>query len=216
MKRAGIFHLCRCLLKGQSIARVLLNRAFVEETLRGRVVDVGGGRNPDYVEYFKKEEGVRIEAVDGQISGINFERDPLPVDTGEADTVILANVLEHVFNYQFLLGEIHRVLRPGGQLVGFVPFWVGYHPDPNDYFRYTKEALLRILADAGFSDIQITPLRTSPVLSNLNSIILSLPRILRPVCYLVCLPLEIVYLKARPESVARQPLGFIFTAYHHA
>jgi SAM-dependent methyltransferase len=216
MKRTGIFHMCRCLLKGQSIARVLLNRAFVEETLRGRVIDVGGGRNPDYVEYFKKEEGMRIEAIDGQISGINFEHDPLPVGTGEADTIILANVLEHVFNYHFLLSETHRVLRPGGQLVGFVPFWVGYHPDPNDYFRYTKEALLRILTNAGFSDIQITPLRTSPVLSNLNSVILSLPRVLRPACYLACLPLEIAYLRARPQSVARQPLGFIFTAYHHA
>ena len=216
MKRTGIFHMCRCLLKGQSIARVLLNRAFVEETLRGRVIDVGWGRNPDYVEYFKKEEGMRIEAIDGQISGINFEHNPLLVGKGEADTAILANVLEHVFNYQFLLGEIHRVLRPGGQLVGFVPFWVGYHPDPNDYFRYTKEALLRILTDARFSDVHITPLRTSPVLSNLNSIILSLPRGLRPVCYLACLPLEIAYLRARPESVARQPLWFIFTAYHHA
>lgn len=194
----------------------MLNRAFTKETLRGRVVDVGGGRNPDYIEYFAKEEGVRIEPIDGQLSGINFEHDPLPVGTGEADTVILANVLEHMFNYQFLLGEIHRILRPGGQLIGFVPFWVGYHPDPHDYFRYTKEALQRILTDAGYSEVSIRPLRTSPVLSNLNSIILSLPKILRPVCYVGFLPFEKVFIKLRPESVHRQPLGFTFTAYHHA
>lgn len=216
MNHSGTLHLCRCLLRGQSIARVLLNRAFEEETLRGRVIDVGGGRNPDYVEYFMREANAKIEALDGQITGINFEHDPLPIGSGEADTVILANVLEHVFNYRFLLDEINRILRPGGQLIGFVPFWVGYHPDPHDYFRYTQEALERILRGAGFSQVRIRPLRTSPVLSNLNSIILSMPKILRPVCYVACLPLEKAFLTLRPESVSRQPLGFIFTAHHHA
>lgn len=189
-----------------------MNTLLAQETVRGRVVDVGGGRNPDYFDYFQSEGDVYVERVDGSISGIDFEKDALPFSSGSADTVILCNVLEHIYNYQHLAGEVRRILAPKGKLIGVVPFWVGYHPDPHDYFRYTHEALKKILEQAGFIDVKISSIGGGPVLANFNTIVLSVPRIFRPVLYLFYALGNRLFVYARPESIRRHPLGFVFTA----
>lgn len=206
------FQTMQKLFAGQSLARITMNLALQKFTLVGRVLDVGGGHSPDYFTYFKKAPGSSIETVDGSMTGIDFESDSLPGGNESVDTVILCNVLEHIYNHQFLLKEVCRILTPGGQLIGFVPFWVGYHPDPNDYFRYTHEALMRMLADAGFVGIEITPLAVGPILANFNTVVLSFPRITRPFVYVWYAFWNSLFLRMRPGSGERNPLGYIFTA----
>lgn len=209
-------HIAKELYRGKSLARIVMNLALRSYALHGRVVDVGGGRNPDYFSYLDTTAETSREAVDASITGINFETDQLPFRNGEVDTVLLCNVLEHIYNHQFLLKEIHRVIRPNGSLLGFVPFWVGYHPDPHDYFRYTKEALMRMFKDAGYDSWEIVPLAVTPIMANVNTFVLSLPRPLRPVLFVCSLPVEWLMRKMRPASVERHPLGYIFTARRHA
>jgi SAM-dependent methyltransferase len=201
------------MLRGQSLARILMNESLAHETMRGRVIDVGGGRNPDYFAYLKKENVVSIEAVDASFTAIDFEIDPLPFTDAYADTVLLCNVLEHIYAHQYVLKQVHRVLKEGGQLIGFVPFWVGYHPDPHDYFRYTNEALQRMLHDAGFKNIRILPIGGGPFFANFNTIVLSLPRVARPLVYLFYVAIDTLFVILRPKSRMRNPLGYQFNAY---
>ena len=35
--------------KGQSLTRILMNFGFADFVLKGKVIDVGGGRSPDYL-----------------------------------------------------------------------------------------------------------------------------------------------------------------------
>jgi hypothetical protein len=195
---------------GQSLQRILMNQGFSRCILRGRVVDVGGGRSPDYFAYFKSEEVTSIESVDASSSKIDFEEDALPYSDGSVDTVILANVLEHIYNYDFLLTQIHRILVQQGMLVGFVPFFIQYHPDPHDYFRYTKESLNRIFAEAGFGDVTVTSIGGGPFLVNYNTLMLSLPRIVRVILYPAYYGMDSLFLWLRPKAQERYPLGFIF------
>ena len=50
----------------------------------------------------------------------------MPFGAGEFDTVVSIETLEHAADERGLLGEIHRVLRPGGTLVLSVPnkWWI--------------------------------------------------------------------------------------------
>ncbi len=201
------------LARGESIARILMNQSFATYTLRGTVVDVGGGRAPNYFDYFAKAGNTRIEAQDGTLSGIDFEKDALPYADASVDTVILANVLEHVFHHAYLLKQVHRILRPDGELIGFVPFLVGYHPDPEDYFRYTKPALERLLSEAGFASCTVAEVGGSPLMANLNTLMLSFPKSLRPLLYLWYRLWDRLFLVLRPTSRLRTPLGFTFSAH---
>jgi len=42
----NIMRYARFILKGQTLARILMNETLSREMLRGKVVDVGGGCNP--------------------------------------------------------------------------------------------------------------------------------------------------------------------------
>ncbi len=192
--------------------RIYMNRALAAYTLSGKTVDVGGGHHPDYFDYFQKASDTSIETIDASISGIDFENDSLPYPDRSVDTVICANVLEHVYDHRFLVREIRRILKANGQVIGFVPFFIQYHPDPHDYFRYTKEALARIFADAGFLQSSISPVGGGPLLVNFNTIMLSLPRLARPLFFIPYSLLDTLFLWLRPKGVERYPLGFVFTA----
>jgi len=208
----NLFRVLRRIARGQTLLRVMMNESFGNFTLKGKVVDVGGGRSPDYFDYFKKENMSSIEAVDGSISGIDFETDRLPYGDGSVDTVLCANVLEHVYDYKHLTSEIHRILKPGGLLIGFVPFLINYHPDPHDYFRYTSEALGKMLEAAGFVDAKIETVGRGPFAVNYNNIVLSVPVFLRLLIFPIYSVLDSVFLKLRPEAKKRYPLGYVFGA----
>jgi SAM-dependent methyltransferase len=202
----------KCLLRGQSLLRIRMNQSLSHVSIHGRVLDVGGGRSPDYFSYVKQEAVTSIEAIDGSITSIDFEKDALPYTAGSVDTVISCNVLEHIFHHVFHLSELRRILSPEGKLVGFVPFWTGYHPDPHDYFRYTGEALKLLLEEAGFKNIEIQEVGGGPILANFNTIVLSVPRITRPILYIWYAIMNTLFISLRPASEKRNPLGYVFTA----
>ncbi|MFH1078537.1 MAG: methyltransferase domain-containing protein [Patescibacteria group bacterium] len=82
------------------------------------------------------------------------------VQDASFDSVFCLAVLEHVPRPWDAMREIHRVLKPGGTFVGYVPFLSPYHGMPGyygDYFRYTDEGV-RALCGA-FEDVKVQPVR---------------------------------------------------------
>jgi SAM-dependent methyltransferase len=69
------------------------------------------------------------------------------------DTILLFEVLEHIFYPHRAIQEIYRILRPGGICLLSTRFIFQYHPSPNDYFRFSRDALERLFG--AFSDIEI-------------------------------------------------------------
>lgn len=74
----------------------------------------------------------------------------VPVPDGTFDVVVSTQVLEHVDDPVLYLAEAFRVLRPGGQLLLSTHGIFVYHPDPDDYWRWTCAGLRRTVENAGF------------------------------------------------------------------
>ena len=115
------------------------------------LVDIGAGISPfrGILARFKKSVGVDFYPYEGvaivcDITGV------LPFRDQCCDIVFLANVLEHVPAPLALLKEIHRMLRPGGLLIGSVPFLMELHMAPYDFLRYTHYMLDRMFRESGF------------------------------------------------------------------
>jgi len=203
------------LFRGKSLVRILMNNEISKFSLAGLVVDIGGGSNKSFYDNFKSVRGSKIINLDlknpsGSSNKINLEEDRLPFRDDSVDCVLMFNILEHIFNFRFLLGEVNRSLKVGGAIIGFVPFLVNYHPDPNDYFRYTDEALEKIFYFAGFSHVKIAKIGGGPFYVNFNNIVLSMPKIFRPIVFIFYFILDSLFLKLRPKAAKRYPLGYFF------
>lgn len=86
----------------------------------------------------------RVVCMDGGSYGnvdivTDLRRLPL-ADDSLAGGVSIA-VLEHVPDPAVHIAEMHRVLRPGGRMLVFVPFMQPFHASPYDFQRYTEVGL---------------------------------------------------------------------------
>jgi SAM-dependent methyltransferase len=115
-----------------------------------RVVDVGCGDRP-YEPLFRNQ-GCEYIACDLQGNvDIRLEPgQPIALPDASVDGVVSFQVLEHVWDLDWYLGECHRILKPGGWLLlSTHGSWL-YHPHPSDYRRWTRDGLVAELRDRGF------------------------------------------------------------------
>lgn len=197
--------------KGKSVTRAFLNYRLQKETLQGRVIDIGGGKSADYISFMNRAEGIEFKTFDVK-SGekIDFEKDALPAKEDSYDTVMFLNVMEHIFNYQHIANEIVRIVKPGGKLIGFVPFLMWYHPDHRDFFRYTHEALEIIFRKSGVHDIHIEPIAHGPFTAAAQMTTQSLPRIFRIFVFAISYLTDKLFLSLRSHNKGKYALGYYF------
>lgn len=141
-------------------ARAGLGDAMTElaPSLSGRLLDVGCGTKP-YRSLFKVVDyvGLDIDSESTRKRGMAdylYDGGKFPFADADFDSILCNQVLEHVFNPDEFLGEINRVLKPGGKLLLTVPFVWDEHEQPYDYARYSSFGLHALLQKQGFKVLQ--------------------------------------------------------------
>ena len=84
---------------------------------------------------------------------LHFDGLNIPFEDNYFDNLICTEVLEHVLEFQSLVNEVYRVLKPGGSALFTIPWSARFHYIPNDYYRYTPSALKVIFSE--FSEVLI-------------------------------------------------------------
>lgn len=142
------------------IARASLCSAMTElaPRLSGKLLDVGCGTKP-YLSLFTVDTyvGLDIDSESTRRRGIAdklYDGGKFPFSDSEFDSLLCNQVLEHVFNPDEFLGEINRVLKPGGKLLLTMPFAWDEHEQPFDYARYSSFGLRFLLEKRGFKILQ--------------------------------------------------------------
>ena len=84
--------------------------------------------------------------------GIDFvgSAENLPFADNSVDLIVTQEVLEYVPDPFRAMREIHRALKPGGRAYVQLPFIIGYHPTPQDYWRFTEHGIRQLAEQAGF------------------------------------------------------------------
>ncbi len=147
--------------------RTLLHKELEKITLTDKVLDLGGSKKSGYRKILKGQHTIEVANIDDEY-GYDIKLDleeKFTIPDSKYNAVLAINVLEHIYNYQNFLSESRRILIDNGLMIIGVPFLIQIHPCPHDYWRYSKETLMKVMTEAGFRDIEIKSIGRGPFTS---------------------------------------------------
>lgn len=177
--------LLQIFISGKSQLRAYVNLRAREVQLNAPVLDLGSGGlgTASYQRYIAGYAGAKVISLD-----LDRERRPSALaDLNEAfpcksegfGTVLAFLVLEYLHDLDSVLGEVYRVLQPGGQIVFALPFLDRLDTVVGESARLTEAGWARLLARAGFREIAITAEGSGAAGAALDMIEFAVPRFLR-------------------------------------
>jgi len=126
------------------------------------LLDVGGRGRP-YAAIFASAlsgagRSVRHLVIDpGPGADAVARAETLPIVSACADLVLCTQVLEHVEDPPAAVSEMARALKPGGTCLLTTHGTWFYHPDPEDFWRWTPAGLARLFTRCGFGQVTVEP-----------------------------------------------------------
>lgn len=79
----------------------------------------------------------------------------IPLKDASVDLIITQEVLEHIGDYRSALSELERVLKPGGRIYCQLPFQIGFHPGPYDFYRFSRHGITELFDGPAWSINQV-------------------------------------------------------------
>lgn len=115
----------------------------------GTMINIGAGQTRLHprIKNIEIDDGPNIDIVGSVLD--------LPFEDNSVDLVVTQEVLEHVAHPLVAMREIHRVLKPGGVAYVQLPFIIGDHRCPDDFWRFTSQGIEELARQGGFNQIEL-------------------------------------------------------------
>lgn len=107
-----------------------------------RALNVGSGRS-------RIARVVSLDIVPNPFLDVCGRAEELPFADASFALVISQETLEHLRDPWVAVEQIGRVLRPGGTLYLQLPFVIGWHPGPHDFWRFSREGIEALVEGCG-------------------------------------------------------------------
>lgn len=163
------FYIMKSTFKKKSLNRILQEIYIQKKIAIGEIIEFGAekGSSKNFINFIQQKGLLNITFADkfpknNQTRKEDLEKN-LTLSNNSFDTVIIFNVLEHVFDVKNAFIEINKCLKDNsGKIIGSTPFIHRVHGAPNDYNRYTKQFIEKILEQTNFKNIKVENLGYGP------------------------------------------------------
>jgi len=134
-----------------------LNTA-IQKYAKGKLLDIGCGNKPYEVwcrEFVTEYIGCDIVQSSANKVDVLSQANQIPLEMESFDTILSTQAIEHIEDYQGMLNEAYRLLKPNGYFILSGPMYWYLHEEPYDFFRFTKHGFKYVLEKAGFEVCEI-------------------------------------------------------------
>ncbi len=114
------------------------------------ILNLGSG--PTY--YMNRKDIINVDLFPFNEVDMLANVDNLPIENETVDVIINVAMLEHVGDPEKVVGEMHRILKPGGRVICYLPFMVPYHAAPNDFQRWTVTGIRKLFSS--FDPVEVS------------------------------------------------------------
>ena len=157
-------------LTNEYLTSYVMRRAILEfikktaPSLNGTLLDIGCGIMPYkklILSFGKVTRYIGLDLDystihDTSVADLHWNGIKIPMADASVDSILATEFLEHYADTQYIVNEMHRVLKPNGLIVITVPFIWPLHETPHDEYRFTPFSLRRFLTNAGFKQIEFS------------------------------------------------------------
>lgn len=135
-------------------------RYAISKYSNGKLIDIGCGNKP-YTSmlypYINEHIGCDIiQSSDNKVDVI-CEATNIQLPSETFDTAFSTQTIEHVGEFQLMVNEAYRLLKPGGHFIVSGPMYWPIHEEPFDFHRFTKYGFEQSLKKAGFEVVEVLP-----------------------------------------------------------
>ena len=208
----------KILLSNNSILRVFQKEKFKEYKLSGDCLEFGA--NKKISRNFLNSKSLQYRTFLSNID--NSSKKFIKIDIEKKinhkkkyDNVIFFNILEHLSETNKSIKNVNLLLKKNGQIIGSTPFLYRVHGAPNDYYRFTKSSLEKILKDNRFKNIDIKEIGSGPFLASfsiLRGYLKFLPGIYHVLLAAILVLDKIISGISNTKPNKIYPIGYIFSA----
>jgi SAM-dependent methyltransferase len=129
--------------------REAVHRLLNEIGSGGRGLNVGAGSTQLHPAL------INVDIVPGPTIEVCASVENLPFPDETFDLVVSQELLEHVRDPFQAMQEMRRVLKKGGVIYCQVPFIIGYHPGPTDFWRFTRQGIRELVEKANLECLEV-------------------------------------------------------------
>lgn len=127
------------------MARMTLDRELkrlIPEMKKGKLLEIGAGKFNNQREKFDNGcQYFSLNLLSSDEPTLSGDACNIPIKDDSIDSIVMLEVLEHIFTPSVVIKECHRVLKPAGTIICSTRFICPQHGAPNDYFRYTPDSI---------------------------------------------------------------------------
>ena len=208
----------KLLFSNNSILRVLQKNEFKKYKLSGKCLEFGANHKirRNFLYKDSNEYKVFYSNIDNKNkSFIKIDLIKKLVHKKKYKNIIIFNVLEHLSEVNIALKNLNLLLDSKGKILGSTPFLYRVHGAPNDYNRFTKSYLQKILKEKKFINIKINEIGLGPSLASfslLRGFLKYLPIIYQILLSLVIIIDKILFYTMKTDPKKIYPIGYVFSA----
>ena len=208
----------KLLFSNNSILRVLQKNEFKKYKLSGKCLEFGANHKirRNFLYKDSNEYKVFYSNIDNKNkSFIKIDLIKKLVHKKKYKNIIIFNVLEHLSEVNIALKNLNLLLDSKGKILGSTPFLYRVHGAPNDYNRFTKSYLQKILKEKKFINIKINEIGLGPFLASfslLRGFLKYLPIIYQIILTLVIIMDKILFYTMKTDPKKIYPIGYVFSA----